>query len=284
MARLTKVHANLIANVLRKRIGKVPFSANWQKIFAELEVGDVDESSRALRFSAEQLHQLNQMSTVYFGSELLKDSFEGTRAEVAKHSRYEKLATISPDEQFVLLKPQLFYANLPLECSLRIPLAKVIQLLESQTTPITHLVIVENLDAFDCWHHFSVDESLNNVLVVYRGHNGLAKGLSALLEQLPERITVVAFVDVDPAGIQIALTTPRVTQLLAPSIEALSSLVVTASSTEDYTAQYKQLKYISQQSNDWQAMQQFIIEYQVSIKQQHLLAHKLGLITHSRAC
>lgn len=284
MARLTKVHANLIANVLRKRIGKVSFSANWQKIFAELEVGDVDESSRALRFSAEQLHQLNQMSTVYFGSELLKDSFEGTRAEVAKHSRYEKLAAIAPDEQYVLLKPQPFYMNLPLEYSLRIPLANVIQLLESQTATITHLVIVENLDAFDCWHQFSVDESFSNALVVYRGHNGLGKGLSVLLEQLPERVTVVAFVDVDPAGIQIALTTPRVTQLLAPSIEALSSLVVTASSTEDYIAQNKQLKYISQQSSDWQPLQQFIIKHRVSIKQQHLLAHKLGLITHSRAC
>ena len=284
MARLTKVHANLIANVLRKRIGKVSFSANWQKIFAELEVGDVDESSRALRFSAEQLHQLNQMSTVYFGSELLKDSFEGTRAEVAKHSRYEKLAAIAPDEQYVLLKPQPFYMNLPLEYSLRIPLANVIQLLESQTATITHLVIVENLDAFDCWHQFSVDESFNNALVVYRGHNGLAKGLSVLLEQLPERVTVVAFVDIDPAGIQIALTTPRVTQLLAPSIEALSSLVVTANSTEDYIAQNKQLKYISQQSSDWQPLQQFIIKHRVSIKQQHLLAHKLGLITHPRAC
>ncbi len=284
MARLTKVHANLIANVLRKRIGKVSFSANWQKIFAELEVGDVDESSRALLFSAEQLHQLNQMSTVYFGSELLKDSFEGTRADVAKHSRYEKLATILPDEQYVLLKPQPFYVDLPLEYSLRIPLTHIIQLLESQTTPITQLVIIENLDAFDCWHQFSVDELLNNVLVVYRGHNGLAKGLSVLLELLPERVAVVAFVDVDPAGIQIALTTPRVTQLLAPSIEALSSLVTAASSTEDYIAQNKQLKYISQQSSDWQALRQFIIEHRVSIKQQHLLAHKLGLIIHPRAC
>lgn len=284
MARLTKVHANLIANALRKRIGKVSFSANWQKIFAELEVGSVDESGRALLFSAAQLHQLNQMSMVYFGSELLKDSFEGTRAEVAKHSRYEKLAEIAPDEQYVLLKPQPFYMNLPVEYSLRIPLANVIQLFESQTATITHLVIVENLDAFDCWHQFSVDESFSNALVVYRGHNGLSKGLSVLLELLPESVTVVAFVDVDPAGIQIALTTPRVTQLLAPSIEALSSLVVTASSTEDYTAQYKQLKYIQHQSEEWQPLQQFIIEHKVSIKQQHLLAHKLGLIIHPRAC
>ncbi|MDB2386386.1 hypothetical protein N9W21_03475 [Shewanella sp.] len=284
MARLTKVHANLIANVLRKRIGKVSFSANWQKIFAELEVGDVDESSRALRFSAEQLHQLNQMSTVYFGSELLNDSFEGTRTEVAKHSRYEKLAAITPDEQYVLLKPHPFYAGLPLEYSLRIPLTHIIELLKSQATPITHLVIVENLDAFDCWQQFSVDESLNNALVVYRGHNGLAKGLSALLELLPQSIAVVAFVDVDPAGIQIALTTPKVTQLLAPSIEALLSLVVSASASEDYTAQYKQLKYIRQQNHAWQVLQQFIIEHQVSIKQQHLLAHQLRLMLHSKAC
>lgn len=284
MARLTKVHANLITNVLRKRSAKVAFSSNWQKIFAELEVGSVDESGRYLHFSAAQQHQLKQMSVDYFGSDLLTNTFDGDRIDVAKHSRYEKLAAIAPDDQFVLIKSRPFFPNIPIECSLRIPLTNVIQLLESQIATITHLVIVENLDAFDYWYQFSVDEALNNVLVVYRGHNGLSKGLSVLLELLPEKVTVVAFVDVDPAGVQIALTTPRVTQLLAPSIEALSSLVVTASSTEDYTAQYKQLKYIQHQSEEWRPLQQFIIEHKVSIKQQHLLAHNLGLIIHPRAC
>ena len=284
MARLTKIHANLIANVLQKRIGKVSLSANWQKIFAELEVGSVDESGRALLFSAAELQQLQQMSTAYFGSDLLKDSFEGTRAVVAKHSRYEKLATISPDEQYVLVKPQPIYDGIARECSIRLPLHNILNLLASQPEKINHLVIVENLDAFDGWHQFAIDASLNNALVVYRGHNGIAKGVNSLLERLPIHIQIVAFVDIDPAGIQIALASPRVTQLLAPSVDALASLVPTANSSEDYAAQYKQLKHMRQQTADWQLLQQFIIEHRVSIKQQHMLAHGLPLICHSRNC
>ena len=103
MARLTKIHVNLISNALRKRSAKVPYNPNWQKIFSELEVGSLDESARSLLFSKAQLHQLNEMSVAYFGGELLTTSFEGTRAEVAQHSRFEKLATIENLKHAIIL-------------------------------------------------------------------------------------------------------------------------------------------------------------------------------------
>ncbi|QDO85700.1 hypothetical protein FM037_23595 [Shewanella psychropiezotolerans] len=282
MARLTKIHVNLISNALRKRSAKVPYNPNWQKIFSELEVGSLDESARSLLFSKAQLHQLNEMSAAYFGGELLTTSFEGTRAEVAQHSRFEKLATITPDEQYVLIKPQPFYTGISAECSLRVPLGEITKLLESQAQTMTHIVIVENLDVFDCWDGFSVEAALKHALVVYRGHNSLAKGVKGLLQRLPNRIEVVAFVDVDPAGIQIALTTPNVTQILAPDIQELSLIIKSSSSSEDFDMQHQQVKYMQQHQDGWQVIQQFIIQQKISIKQQHLLAFKLPLIMHNR--
>ncbi|QQX80989.1 hypothetical protein JK628_03710 [Shewanella sp. KX20019] len=284
MARLTKIHANLIRTVLEKRSAKVRFSGNWQKIYAELEVGSPDESEKILLFSVAQRHQLNQMSTAYFGCELLKTSFEGTRSEIAKHNRFEKLATIRPDEQYVLIKPQPFYPEIAVECALRVPLDNIIKLLQSDVQTITHIVIVENLDAFDSWHQFVVGVALKYALVVYRGHNGVAKGLNSLLERIPSEINVVAFVDIDPAGIQIALTMPKVTLILAPEIQALSSILTTSNSSEDYDVQHKQAKYMQKHKDDWQALQQFIIDERVSIKQQHLLAFNLPLRVHPRDC
>lgn len=282
MARLTKIHANLIGTVLKNRSVKVRFSGNWQAIYVELEVGSPDESEKYLLFNATQLLQLNEMSRSYFGCDLLTTSFEGTRSEVAKHSRFEKLATIAPDEQYVLIKAPSFYPELPAEYSLRVPLNNITRLLASPDNIITHVVVVENLDIFDCWHQFSLDAELISALVVYRGHNGLAKGVSRLLERLPAGVEVIAFVDIDPAGIQIALTTPKVSKILAPEIDALTLLLTSSSASEDFDKQFQQVKYMQQHKNDWPRLQGFIVQQRASIKQQHLLAFNLPLITHHR--
>lgn len=282
MARLTKIHANLISNALRKRSAKVPYNPNWQKIFAELEVGSLDESARSLLFSTVQLHQLNEMSTAYFGCSLLTTSFEGTRVEVAYYSRDDKLASIKPDEQFLLIKPQPLFVAVAAELALRVPLGQIIKLLESPDNTITHVVVVENLDAFDCWQQFSVTADLSQALVVYRGHDALAKGVKALLQRLPNRIEVVAFVDVDPDGIQIALTIPKATQILVPDIQELSLLVKSSSYSKDFDKQHSAVSYMQKHPGHWHLLQQFIIERRVSIKQQHLLAFEVPLIMHNR--
>jgi DNA topoisomerase VI subunit A len=80
-----------------------------------------------------------------------------------------------------------------------------------------------------------------------------------LLERLPDEIKVVVFVDIDPAGIHIALTTAKVTQILAPTIEVLSSIIKSSSSSEDFDTQHQQAKYMQQYKSDWQVLQHFIV-------------------------
>ncbi|WOT05665.1 DUF7281 domain-containing protein [Shewanella youngdeokensis] len=278
MARLTKVHVRLIAEALKKRTAKVRYSANWQKIHAELEVGSVDESERYLMFNAAQLQQLDQMASHYFGSSLLSAQFDGERSEVAKHSRYEKLATIKPDEQYVLLKPQPLFTGINTDCALRAPVELIIHQLKSHS--IRHVVIVENLDAFDRWQQFAVAVDLTQALVVYRGHDALAKGVKALLQQLPATISVVACVDIDPSGLKIALTLPSCSQILAPSIDAISTIMATSNSSEDFDQQHSATKFIAQHESDWPTLQRFVIAHRISIKQQHLLAFQLPLMLH----
>ena len=75
--------------------------------------------------------------------------------------------------------------------------------------------------------------------------------VKALLQRLPKTIEVAVFVDADPAGIQIALTTPKVTQILAPDITKLSLLIKSSSSSEHFDDQHQQVKYIQNHKDDW---------------------------------
>ncbi|QFU21389.1 hypothetical protein FS418_05570 [Shewanella sp. YLB-09] len=258
------------------------YNPNWQKIYAELEVGSPDESTRYLLFTAAQRHQLNEMSAAYFGCSLLMTSFKGSRKEVSHYSRDDKLASIKPDEQYLLIKPQPLFTAVASDLALRVPLDQIIKLLESPDNTITHVVVVENLDAFDYWNEFSVTADLRQALVVYRGHDALAKGVKVLLQRLPKTIEVVAFVDVDPDGIKIALTTPKATQILSSDFNSLSLLIKSSSYSKDFDKQHKAVNYMQKHPDHWPSLQQFIIERRVSIKQQHLLAFEVPLIMHNR--
>jgi len=81
-------------------------------------------------------------------------------------------------------------------------------------------VVVENLEAFVLWGQFNFLEQLRNSLVVYRGHDVSAKAVISFLNSLPIGIDVTVFSDPDPAGLEIIMSTPKVTSALVPvSIE-----------------------------------------------------------------
>ena len=78
---------------------------------------------------------------------------------------------------------------------------------------------MENLQAFDFIQSVVLPESLVNSVVVYRGHNISSKAVIDFLKATPQNTHIIAFCDYDPKGLEIALTTTKVSHILLPELE-----------------------------------------------------------------
>jgi hypothetical protein len=87
------------------------------------------------------------------------------------------------------------------------------------------VMLVENWEAFENIHNLQFEPNIacSNPLVVFRGMPQVYRQdyAIALLETL--KLPVYAFVDFDPAGLVIALSTPHFMGLIAPPAEALEA-------------------------------------------------------------
>ena len=275
---LNKQQRNLIVNLLKQPKFKVAYSKNWQVIHQEFEIGQVDGRAKYLEFSKDDLLLLKQMSQQFFGDGLLAPSVASNRMAQAHHSRNEKWASISPEAEFVTIKPLLCQTEFKLapDFALRVPLDAAHKF--CQQWQVKQVLVVENLDCFDYIAQAILPFS-SATMVIYRG-SGIASpsAVKLFLSQLGDGIDVVVFADVDPAGIQIGLTTPKVSQLLLPSIIDLTSLLAQFNYQSDFDDQYKQLNFIvSCDCIEIKSWINFICEHKVSVKQQHLIANKLTL-------
>lgn len=189
----------------------------------------------------------------------------GSRTEVAHQFRDDKLAPQRPGDDFVLIKGNLPapLPALPPGLSLRVPL-DTLPLADIQT-----LVLVENLDSFDRWQDYRLPAELDNAVVLYRGHGGLARGARQLIGQLPASVTLHVFADFDPAGLAIAASTPA-RGLLIP---LLSDALLDKSHRDHFERQYRAARHLDQQNLEgWQPVWHTLREQRLSIKQQHMLA------------
>ncbi|MGL5025178.1 MAG: DUF7281 domain-containing protein, partial [Shewanella oncorhynchi] len=96
-------------------------------------------------------------------------------------------------------------------------------------------------------------------------------------------LPIIAFTDLDPAGLQIAHTLMGVTHCLVPqlALTAPAELLAIAqiNSTDDFDKQAKQAKYLQNaELKHWQKLAVWLNQHQISIKQQHLLARGLELV------
>lgn len=296
MASLSKKQLNLIANVVVKRVTKVSYNRNWQSIFALFEIGEVSPSSKYLEFSSKDWDLLREMALKDSGHDVLALDFNQTREQVSKIGRNDKLAKLRPDANYVLVK-------LPAKVELPLGLHSASHRLTVEDTQalitelnIKALLVVENLDSFDDIVKFYFDDELSellaNTLVVYRGSGAHSPaGRKRLLAQiaadpkLSNQVTIYAFTDLDPAGIQIATLLPNCQGCLLPvdAMEHLDDLSLSASLADsnyphDFHCQYKQLAHIKKSSvPSIQELTNFIERHQISIKQQHMLAKKMAL-------
>lgn len=278
---LNRQQVNLVSNLLKKnwliKNVQVKLNSNWRHIYAVLEEGEINEAKTHLCFDSKSLPLLREAAKRSCGYDLYLEDIEGNRLTVAAHSSQEKLANESPELGYILAKfPSHTQYCLPESCALRLPIALVQA--HCVDAKIDSIVIVENLDVFDCWHQAIVPEILMRSLVIYRG-----KSLHVFLKGLPKIDKMIVFPDLDPAGLQIAFTVPNVTDILIPNELANLLLLEHVNSKNDFYSQSKQMKFLM--GNDllnWNFIKAFIHHNKVSIKQQHFLAHRIALSIYSK--
>lgn len=136
----------------------------------------------------------------------------------------EKLATVKPDEAYVLVSSMQRLAMLnsgevalPHAASLRVPVADIALKAYQQ------LVIVENLDVFDALSGYSLPLE-GSTLLAYRGHEkSVTLGVKSLIKKAQGKLPVYWFGDLDPEGVKLALSTDGVTGVISAEIASKES-------------------------------------------------------------
>lgn len=285
MARLGQQQLQLLENAFIKRSPKVKLTANWRAIYRELEVGELDGSEKYLCFAPKDFELLRQSVLALMGLDLRQLDFNVDRMAMSAKSHDEKLAKIRPEAEYVLMKYLGFESSptgISTRTSLRIPLDEAQK--HCHELNVAAILVIENLDVFDVIHQARLPENLTHVMVIYRGsghHSPI--GVRHFLQAMTDKLPIIAFTDLDPAGLQIAHTLTGVTHYLVPqlALTAPAELLAIAqiNSTDDFDKQAKQAKYLQNaELKHWQKLAVWLNQHRISIKQQHLLAHGLELV------
>ncbi|MGL4613207.1 MAG: DUF7281 domain-containing protein [Shewanella sp.] len=289
MARLGRQHLLLLANAYLKRLPKVKLTANWRVIYRELEVGELDGREQFLYFGPGDTERLRQGVLALMGLDLRALDFNVDRMTMSATSHHEKLAKIRPEAEYLLLKFIGFATDpfaLSAFTSLRVPIA------EAHTYwckfRVEAILLVENLDVFDVIHQARLPQELTHVMVIYRGsgtHSSTA--VRHFLQLMAGKLPIIAFTDLDPAGLQIAHTLTGVSHWLVAQLvlTAPAELLAMAqiNSSSDFDKQANQASYLCHVDDQlwhrqWRDIGHWIVQHRISIKQQHLLSHGLELV------
>jgi hypothetical protein len=104
VASLSDTQFKLLRTAVKKRSTRVSFNDNWQAIHRRYDIGEPDGAYKYLHFQAGDHDLLREMVQVELGIDLLTVDFELNRSDFAKHSHIEKLASIRPEANHVLIK------------------------------------------------------------------------------------------------------------------------------------------------------------------------------------
>ncbi|MGO4893924.1 DUF7281 domain-containing protein [Flavobacterium sp. W21_SRS_FM6] len=203
------------------------------------------------------------------------------RVAIIAQSNNDKLADSKPNDKYVLAK---CLAKFELDGHrLMLPLGTSVRLLVERIdlSQFSSIVVVENLDVFDKWHHVTMQDNKHS-LVVYRGHDqATAKGLKYLLSQLPLDIEVIMFPDLDPKGLEISFTTPRINRVLAPKISDIHNVLRPYSQPEVFLQQHSAVAFLSQQhSPRWQELVTIVKTHKLAVMQQVFIALNIPLVCY----
>lgn len=213
---LTKQHIQALLRACQSDSGRRPASKTAQALADSLGFGRIvgkqwlvsDSDRERIRTYLKNVEGINPATPPDAWS-------ERTRIEAGELGRNEKLAGRRPREDRIALRGP---SGLRLgETSVFLPAQAFLDIPLSQTTCLRHdsVVVVENFEAFIRFEDAAVGLPFSQPLIVFRGDS--VNTTAAVLKFLHVSETpIIAWPDMDAAGLLNALSLPRLTGIIGP--------------------------------------------------------------------
>jgi hypothetical protein len=246
-----------------------------------------------LIFTAQDKFQLRRQLKKEFGlAPFLTKQLPDDRMDIAKHHDNEKLARLAPSHDHIIVNSpdgtlQLNKQRIYLHTE-QIPSAGMM-CLGSSINQIDHesIVVVENLPIMQLCNSFTLPPLCQKALWVYRGDHksgAKAKACYDLLKRFGQDKKVIVFSDMDPKGLEIALTLPYASYWLGPETKAWTGCLQSRhASLSGYDVQTRAMKYLLNKSDAGslsKPINDLVLQMRTehsSYRQEHMFAHNIPL-------
>ncbi|MCP4386871.1 MAG: hypothetical protein GY802_01125 [Gammaproteobacteria bacterium] len=266
-----------IQAVLRQDKPEVRLAGFWQAIHEELSVG-VRLPGGVLRLDGEDRDRLREYIRRQHGLDPLLDELDGDRVELAACTSNEKFSAQPVFGRLLRLVSRRPDIHLTTGRASTPPGSALIldpSLITAESLD-TMVVIVENGAVFSRWHDVPIaDSQAAEALAIYRGHDQEARVVADWLTSLPDKVSIVAAVDFDPAGFEIALALGASSILLPvdwPNLPLDASMNKVRAFDEQYRPQL-----IERIPEGWLQAYEWVVSQRAAFTQEALLARDVPL-------
>jgi len=272
-----------------------PLSQLGQQVQAHYGCGHI--SKNRLNFSAEDKRRLRQLALDEVGLDpFLVERLPENRLQMAHYHANEKLAAKPASADHLLLNSadgmlRINGVQIPLQPESI--LSAGLLCLNSSIETVEHktLVVIENLAIMQLCHTWPLPLMDQQALWVYRGDHksgATAHACRDFVERFGADKTVIVFSDMDPMGLQIALTMPHADYWLGPEQMAWRSCLQSKlANREGFDVQDGALAYLQQLSDQLtltRVLHELLLcfrQERSSYRQEHMYSQRVGLALFS---
>jgi hypothetical protein len=267
-----------------------PISQIGSQILVRYDCGYI--SNNRLIFNAEHKRRLRQRVKDEMGLDPFAEQLPAERLAMAQYHANEKLAAKTAGNDQLLLNSAdgiVRVNNAHIQLYPESIKTAGLLCLNSSINTIEHrtIVVVENLAIMPLCHSWQLPLPDRQALWVYRGdHKSGAKAEACrdFLQRFGKDKTVVVFSDMDPKGLEIALTMPHAQYWLGPESSAWDGCFQSGSANcSGYDVQSDAMASLMKMRDEGHLTESFselvsrIRKERSSFRQEHCYAHNVGL-------
>ncbi len=286
--------------------GKIKYTSLAKRLHQKYAFGRVDLAQTWLTFSFNDRIKLSKEIQNVLAVDIMFDDYPVAqdRVSTANHNLLEKENSYAVSHDFVLLN-SLSSLKINQQTHQAPPLTSLgVYLKADEIDSIEHktIVMVENLAVmahlsslnFSTIHCTGID--LTDALFLYRGDikaQQTTQSSYQLFRRFKGSHTLICFSDVDPKGIEIALTSHAQYWLSIENQNDLrQTLIKLQGNEEEWFKQDAAIKFLQQFLNKktgkpffpaWQTIFECLLHTRKTLKQEHIIAHQLALALYKVA-
>ena len=277
--------------------GQIKNTALATKLYEEYNFGQLDFSKKHLTFSLTDILALSQVIQTTLHVEIRNDPYPSKTSRVtnAEVNRTEKENSYAVSKDFILINS---LSEFKINKTTHTPtpftaLGNYIKADEIQSVEHSAIVLVENLAVMANLKLINLTKlgaeidlpiDLTKALWLYRGDvkpQQTTNSSYQFFRHFKGEIPLICFSDLDPKGIEIALTSQADFWLTLKNIHAVDMPLL--GSEQEWYKQKAAISFLLKQENTnqekhaWQYSFEILQHHKKTLKQEHMLKHKLEL-------